>query len=141
MVLFKLKEAAELHLGTTVTNAVIAVPAYFSYSQRQATKDAATNSGFNARIISEPSAIAMAYSLNNKFQNEHNILIFDLGGGAVNVSLITIKGHLIEVRATAGDTHLGGEDFDNCLVDYFVQEFKRRNKKGEPECTIVTFSN
>ncbi|KAF9474401.1 heat shock protein 70 [Pholiota conissans] len=130
MVLLKMKETAEAYLGTTVTNAVVTVPAYFNDSQRQATKDAATISGMNVlRTISEATAAAIAYGLDRKAVGECNVLIFDLGGGTVDVSLLTIEGDIFEVKATAGDTHLGGEDFDNRLVDHFIQEFKRKNKK------------
>lgn len=131
MVLLKMKETAESYLGTTVTNAVVTVPAYFNDSQRQATKDAGTISGMNVlRIINEPTAAAIAYGLDKKTTGERNVLIFDLGGGTFDVSLLTIEEGIFEVKATAGDTHLGGEDFDNRLVNHFVQEFKRKNKKG-----------
>lgn len=127
-----MKETAESYLGTTITNAVITVPAYFNDSQRQATKDAGVISGLNVlRIINEPTAAAIAYGLDKKVQGERNVLIFDLGGGTFDVSLLTIEEGIFEVKATAGDTHLGGEDFDNRLVNHFVQEFKRKNKKGE----------
>ena len=131
MVLLKMKETAEAYLGTTITNAVVTVPAYFNDSQRQATKDAGTISGMNVlRIINEPTAAAIAYGLDKKASGERNVLIFDLGGGTFDVSLLTIDEGIFEVKATAGDTHLGGEDFDNRLVNHFVQEFKRKNKKG-----------
>ncbi|THU91402.1 heat shock cognate 70 [Dendrothele bispora CBS 962.96] len=130
MVLLKMKETAESYLGTAVTNAVVTVPAYFNDSQRQATKDAGTISGLNVlRIINEPTAAAIAYGLDKKVADERNVLIFDLGGGTFDVSLLTIEGGVFEVKATAGDTHLGGEDFDSRLVNHFVQEFKRKNKK------------
>ncbi|THU98921.1 heat shock cognate 70 [Dendrothele bispora CBS 962.96] len=130
MVLLKMKETAESYLGTIVTNAVVTVPAYFNDSQRQATKDAGTISGLNVlRIINEPTAAAIAYGLDKKVSGERNVLIFDLGGGTFDVSLLTIEEGIFEVKATAGDTHLGGEDFDNRLVNHFVQEFKRKNKK------------
>ncbi|KZT68155.1 heat shock protein 70 [Daedalea quercina L-15889] len=130
MVLLKMKETAESYLGTTVTNAVVTVPAYFNDSQRQATKDAGTISGLNVlRIINEPTAAAIAYGLDKKTEGERNVLIFDLGGGTFDVSLLTIEEGIFEVKATAGDTHLGGEDFDNRLVNHFVQEFKRKHKK------------
>ncbi|CAE6455819.1 unnamed protein product [Rhizoctonia solani] len=130
MVLLKMKETAESYLGTTVNNAVVTVPAYFNDSQRQATKDAGVISGLNVlRIINEPTAAAIAYGLDKKVQGERNVLIFDLGGGTFDVSLLTIEEGIFEVKATAGDTHLGGEDFDNRLVNHFVQEFKRKNKK------------
>ncbi|KAI0831517.1 heat shock protein HSS1 [Trametes gibbosa] len=130
MVLTKMKEIAESYLGGTVTSAVVTVPAYFNDSQRQATKDAGTISGLNVlRIINEPTAAAIAYGLDKKTQGERNVLIFDLGGGTFDVSLLTIEEGIFEVKATAGDTHLGGEDFDNRLVNHFVQEFKRKHKK------------
>jgi L1 cell adhesion molecule like protein len=130
MVLLKMKETAESYLGTTINNSVVTVPAYFNDSQRQATKDAGTISGMNVlRIINEPTAAAIAYGLDKKVIGERNVLIFDLGGGTFDVSLLTIEEGIFEVKATAGDTHLGGEDFDNRLVNHFVQEFKRKNKK------------
>eukprot|EP00253_Pinus_taeda_P009347 PITA_09347 len=132
MVLTKMKEIAEAYLGTTVKNVVVTVPAYFNDSQRQATKDAGAISGLNVmRIINEPSAAAIAYGLDKKASSsgEKNVLIFDLGGGTFDVSLLTIEDGIFEVKATAGDTHLGGEDFDNRLVNHFVQEFKRKHKK------------
>ena len=121
MVLSKMKEIAEAYLGKEVKNAVITVPAYFNDSQRQATKDAGAISGLNVlRIINEPTAAAIAYGLDQKGE-EKNVLIFDLGGGTFDVSLLTIEEGIFEVKATAGDTHLGGEDFDNRMVDYFLQ--------------------
>ena len=126
-----MKETAEAYLGQTVQDAVITVPAYFSDSQRQATKDAGTIAGLNVkRIINEPTAAALAYGLDKSLQGEKNVLIFDLGGGTFDVSILTIdEGSLFDVRSTAGDTHLGGEDFDNRLVNHFVDEFKRKFKK------------
>ncbi|KAL2709517.1 Heat shock protein SSA3 [Kluyveromyces marxianus] len=130
MVLTKMKETAEAYLGTTVKDAVVTVPAYFNDSQRQATKDAGTIAGLNVlRIINEPTAAAIAYGLDKKGSAEHNVLIFDLGGGTFDVSLLTIEDGIFEVKATAGDTHLGGEDFDNRLVNHLANEFKRKNKK------------
>jgi L1 cell adhesion molecule like protein len=130
MVLTKMRETAESYLGGTVNNAVITVPAYFNDSQRQATKDAGLIAGLNVlRIINEPTAAAIAYGLDRKTSGERNVLIFDLGGGTFDVSLLTIEDGIFEVKATAGDTHLGGEDFDNRLVNHFVQEFKRKHKK------------
>ncbi|PWN96474.1 heat shock protein 70 [Tilletiopsis washingtonensis] len=130
MVLLKMRETAEAYLGGTVKDAVVTVPAYFNDSQRQATKDAGVISGLNVmRIINEPTAAAIAYGLDKKGEGEKNVLIFDLGGGTFDVSLLTIEEGIFEVKATAGDTHLGGEDFDNRLVTHFVQEFKRKNKK------------
>ncbi|CAK9824611.1 Heat shock 70 kDa protein cognate 4 [Anthophora retusa] len=130
MVLTKMKETAEAYLGKTVTNAVITVPAYFNDSQRQATKDAGVIAGLNVlRIINEPTAAAIAYGLDKKTAGEKNVLIFDLGGGTFDVSILTIEDGIFEVKSTAGDTHLGGEDFDNRMVNHFVQEFKRKYKK------------
>merc|ERR1711904_21693 len=130
MVLTKMKEIAETFLGKTVKNAVVTVPAYFNDSQRQATKDAGAIAGLNVlRIINEPTAAAIAYGLDKKSSGETNVLIFDLGGGTFDVSLLTIDDGIFEVKATAGDTHLGGEDFDNRLVNHFTQEFKRKHKK------------
>ena len=129
MVLMKMREISEAYLGKDVKNAVITVPAYFNDSQRQATKDAGVISGLNVlRIINEPTAAAIAYGLDQKGA-EKNVLIFDLGGGTFDVSLLTIEEGIFEVKATAGDTHLGGEDFDNRMVDHFLQEFKRKYHK------------
>src|SRR5437588_1325529 len=125
-----MKEVAETKLGKKVSKAVITVPAYFNDNQRQATKDAGLIAGLNVlRIINEPTAAAIAYGLDKKTQGEKNVLIFDLGGGTFDVSLLTIEEGIFEVKATAGDTHLGGEDFDNRLVSHFVQDFKRKFKK------------
>merc|ERR1712233_229765 len=131
MVLTKMKETAEAYLGTEVKDAVVTVPAYFNDSQRQATKDAGVIAGLNVlRIINEPTAAAIAYGLDKKKGSaECNVLIFDLGGGTFDVSILTIEEGIFEVRSTAGDTHLGGEDFDNRLVNHFTQEFKRKYKK------------
>ncbi|KAI8979450.1 hsp71-like protein [Mycotypha africana] len=130
MVLAKMKETSEAYLGGTVDSAVITVPAYFNDSQRQATKDAGAIAGLNVlRIINEPTAAAIAYGLDKGSKGETNVLIFDLGGGTFDVSLLTIEDGIFEVKATAGDTHLGGEDFDNRLVNHFMQEFKRKFKK------------
>jgi len=130
MVLTKMKETAEAYLGKTVTNAVVTVPAYFNDSQRQATKDAGTISGLNVlRIINEPTAAAIAYGLDKKVGGERNVLIFDLGGGTFDVSILTIEDGIFEVKSTAGDTHLGGEDFDNRMVNHHIGEFKRKFKK------------
>eukprot|EP00743_Colponemidia_sp_Colp-15_P000083 GILK01000098.1.p1 GENE.GILK01000098.1~~GILK01000098.1.p1 ORF type:complete len:666 (-),score=151.51 GILK01000098.1:157-2106(-) len=129
MVLVKMKETAESYLGRPVKRAVITVPAYFNDSQRQATKDAGAIAGLDVmRIINEPTAAAIAYGLDKKGTGEKNVLIFDLGGGTFDVSLLTIEDGIFEVKATAGDTHLGGEDFDNRVVDWCVQDFKRKNK-------------
>ncbi len=132
MVLIKMKEISEAFLGKSVNNAVVTVPAYFNDSQRQATKDAGVIAGLNVlRIINEPTAAAIAYGLDKKASSsgEKNILIFDLGGGTFDVSLLSIEEGIFEVKSTAGDTHLGGEDFDNRMVNHFVQEFKRKYKK------------
>jgi heat shock protein 1/8 len=130
MVLTKMRETAEAYLGGNIKNAVVTVPAYFNDSQRQATKDAGLIAGLNVlRIINEPTAAAIAYGLDKKTVGEKNVLIFDLGGGTFDVSLLTIEEGIFEVKATAGDTHLGGEDFDNRLVNHFVQDFKRKHKK------------
>ena len=131
MVLKKMRETAEAYLGTTVKNAVVTVPAYFNDSQRKATKDAGGIAGMNVlHIINEPTAAAIAYGL-DKIANsigKRNVLIFDLGGGTADVSLLTIEKGVFEVKAVAGDTHLGGEDFDNRMVNHFVEIFKRQHK-------------
>ena len=130
MVLVKMKEIAEAFLGKKITDAVITVPAYFNDSQRQATKDAGSIAGLNIlRIINEPTAAAIAYGLDKKTSGEKNVLIFDLGGGTFDVSILTIEDGIFEVKSTAGDTHLGGEDFDNRMVTHFAQEFQRKYKK------------
>merc|ERR1711968_86280 len=132
MVLVKMKEIAEAYLGDDVPNAVVTVPAYFNDAQRQATKDAGTIAGLNVlRIINEPTAAAIAYGL-DKSGGERNVLIFDLGGGTFDVSLLSIEDGIFEVKATAGDTHLGGEDFDNRMVNHLVTEFKRKNRGKDP---------
>ncbi|ESW11218.1 hypothetical protein PHAVU_008G011900 [Phaseolus vulgaris] len=140
MILTKMRETAEAYLESGVKNVVVTVPAYFNDSQRQATKDAGTIAGLNVmRIINEPTAAALAYGLDKRAKcvvGERNIFIFDFGGGTFDVSLLTIKGDVFEVKATAGDTHLGGEDMDNRVVKYFVQEFNRKNKvdiNGNPK--------
>ncbi|CAH0595543.1 unnamed protein product [Chrysodeixis includens] len=131
MVLIKMKDVAAAYLGKSVTKAVITVPAYFNDSQRQATKDAGAIAGLTVlRIINEPTAAALAYGLDKNLKGERNVLIFDLGGGTFDVSILTIdEGSLFEVKATAGDTHLGGEDFDSRLVNFLADEFKRKHKK------------
>jgi len=127
MVLVKMKETAEAFLGKSVKNAVVTVPAYFNDAQRQATKDAGTISGLNVmRIINEPTAAAIAYGLDKK-SGEKNILVFDLGGGTFDVSLLTIDNGVFEVIATSGDTHLGGEDFDNRVIQHLMKVFKRKH--------------
>merc|ERR1719246_377412 len=128
MVLTKMKEIAEAYLGTKCTNAVVTVPAYFNDAQRQATKDAGTISGMSVqRIINEPTAAAIAYGLDKKDSKERNVLIFDLGGGTFDVSLLSIEDGIFEVKATNGHTHLGGEDFDNRLVEFCMAEFKKKS--------------
>ncbi|KAF8402896.1 hypothetical protein HHK36_010988 [Tetracentron sinense] len=140
MLLTKMREIAEAFLGCTVKNAVVTVPAYFNDSQRQATKDAGVIAGLNVmRIINEPTAAAIAYGLNEMedcSDDEKNVLIFDLGGGTFDVSLLTIKNVRFDVKATGGDSHLGGEDFDNRMVNHFVKEFLRKHNKdisGNPK--------
>jgi len=129
MILTKMKETAEAYLGVAVNDAVVTVPAYFNDSQRQATKDAGAICGLNVlRIINEPTAAAIAYGLDKKGTGEMNVLIYDMGGGTFDVSLLTIEDGIFEVKATAGDTHLGGEDFDNRVVDFCLQDFKRKNR-------------
>merc|ERR1719461_1392405 len=130
MVLQKMKQTAEASLGRKVAKAVITVPAYFNDAQRQATKDAGHIAGLEVlRIINEPTAAAIAYGLDNADETEEkNVLIFDLGGGTFDVSLLTIDEGIFQVLATAGDTHLGGEDFDNRLVEFCIQDFKKKNK-------------
>jgi len=130
-VLQKMKATAEAYLGTKVTSAVITVPAYFNDSQRQATKDAGAIAGLNVlRIINEPTAAALAYGLDRVGvdKSEKNVLIFDCGGGTHDLSVLTLDDGVFEVKATAGDTHLGGEDFDNALVTHCVEEFKKKTK-------------
>ena len=130
MVLTKMKEVSEAYLGRDVKNAVITVPAYFNDSQRQATKDAGAIAGLNVlRIINEPTAAAIAYGLDKTGLPEKNVLIFDLGGGTFDVSILSMENGVFEVKSTAGDTHLGGEDFDNRMVDHFAAEFKRKTRK------------
>lgn len=130
MVLEKMKSVAETYIGAPVKDAVITVPAYFGDAQRQATKDAAVIAGLNVlRIINEPTAAAIAYGLDNSKAVEQNVLIFDLGGGTFDCTVLSIEDGVFEVKSTGGDAHLGGEDFDNRLVQHFVQEFKRKNKK------------
>ena len=134
MVLVKMKEIAESYLGTKVTDAVITVPAYFNDAQRAATRDAGSIAGLNVlRIINEPTAASIAYGLDKKTEEERHILIFDLGGGTFDVSILSIEEGVYEVKSTAGDTHLGGEDFDTRLVNHFAQEFKRKHKHNITE--------
>jgi len=129
MVLVKMREVAESYVGEEIRDAVITVPAYFNDAQRQSTKDAGTIAGLNVlRIINEPTAAAIAYGLESNTKQERNILIYDLGGGTFDVTLLTIDDGVFEVKATAGDTHLGGEDFDRRLVEHCMTEFKRKYK-------------
>jgi L1 cell adhesion molecule like protein len=129
MVLECMKKTAEAYLGHPVRKAVVTVPAYFNDAQRQATKDAGTIAGLEIiRIINEPTAAAVAYGLHKNFEGERVVLIFDLGGGTFDVSLLALEDGMFEVKATAGNTHLGGEDFDSRLVNYCVEEFKRKSK-------------
>lgn len=129
MVLGKMKQIAENYLGTEVVNAVVTVPAYFNDSQRQATKDAGLIAGLNVlRIVNEPTAAAMAYGL-DKDKEERTIMVYDLGGGTFDVSILTIEEGVFEVISTSGDTHLGGEDFDQRVLDYFMKLIKRKNNK------------
>jgi heat shock protein 1/8 len=131
MVIKKMHEIAEAYLGTTVKNVVVTVPAYFNDSQRKATKDAGGIAGLNVmRIINEPTAAAIGYGLDKVGIAKRNVLIFDLGGGTANVSLLTINASTFKVHAVAGDTHLRGEDFDNRMVKYFVEIFKRKHKRN-----------
>jgi L1 cell adhesion molecule like protein len=130
MILTKMKEIAEIYLGKKVTDAVITVPAIFNDSQRQATKDAGVIAGFNVlRIITEPIAATIAYGLSGKVSGDRNILVFDLGGGTINVSVLTVEEGIFEVKSIAGNTHLGGEDLNNRMVTYFIQEFKHKYGK------------
>jgi heat shock protein 5 len=126
MVLGKMKEVAESYLGETVKNAVVTVPAYFSDAQRAATKDAGTIAGLNVlRVVNEPTAAALAYGLDKTDQKERQVIVYDLGGGTFDVSILTIEEGVFEVQATAGDTHLGGEDFDNRVISYFAKKYNK----------------
>jgi L1 cell adhesion molecule like protein len=134
MVLSKMKKTAEDYLGEKVTDAVITVPAYFNDSQRQSTKDAGAIAGLNVlRIINEPTASAIAYGLDTQSKSEKMVLIFDCGGGTHDVSLLSIDEGVFEVKATAGDTHLGGSDIDHVLTEHFAEEFRRKHKKDLKE--------
>jgi heat shock protein 5 len=131
MVLVKMKEVAEAYLGKEVKYAVVTVPAYFNDAQRQATKDAGVIAGLEVlRIINEPTAAAIAYGMDKK-SGEKNVIVFDLGGGTFDVSLLTIDNGVFEVVSTSGDTHLGGEDFDQRLTEHFVKIFKKKNNGGD----------
>ena len=128
MILSKMKQIAENFLGEPVYHAVVTVPAYFNDAQRQATKDAGAIAGLKIeRVLNEPTAAAIAYGLDRKSSKEENILVFDLGGGTFDVTLLTIDNGVFEVKATAGDTHLGGEDFDQRMMDYCITQFKKRH--------------
>lgn len=128
MILEKLKKNAEDFLGKPVKHAVISVPAYFNEAQRQATMDAAKIAGLNVlRIIKEPTAAAFAYGLEEKKEAERKVLIFDLGGGTFDVSILSVQGRTFEVKGYGGISHLGGEDFNNNLIDYFTQEFEKKH--------------
>ena len=130
MILQKMRQTAESYLDKEIKNAVVTVPAYFNDAQRQATKDAGTISGMKVdRIINEPTAAAIAYGLDKK-GGEKNILVFDLGGGTFDVTLLTIDNGVFEVLATNGDTHLGGEDFDQRIMKYFIKLFKKKTQNG-----------
>ncbi|CAI0387056.1 unnamed protein product [Linum tenue] len=135
MVLWKMKETAESYLGKQVTNAVVTVPAYFNNSQRQATKDAGIIAGLNVlRIINEPTAGALAYGVNQDPNTKRNILVYDLGGGTFDVSVLEIDSGIFQILATGGDTHLGGGDFDQRVMEHFVQLIKKRHNKDRREC-------
>lgn len=135
MVLMKMKDTAEAYLGTEVKNAVVTVPAYFNDAQRQATKDAGIVAGLNVmRILNEPTAAAIAYGVDKKINRSNcvgdkTILVFDLGGGTFDVSIVVMKNNVFEVKAVNGDTHLGGGDFNNRVVNHFVTEFKKKHNK------------
>merc|ERR1719370_2351629 len=123
-----MKQTAETYLGQEISHAVVTVPAYFNDAQRQATKDAGTIAGMTVlRIINEPTAAAIAYGL-DKQNRETNIVVYDLGGGTFDVSLLTLDEGVFEVVATDGDTHLGGQDFDQRVMNHFIKVFKRKNK-------------
>ena len=128
MVLGKMKEVAEAYLGEEVKNAVVTVPAYFNDAQRTATKDAGTIAGLNVlRVVNEPTAAALAYGLDKIDQKERQVLVYDLGGGTFDVSILTIEDGVFEVQSTAGDTHLGGEDFDNRVISYLAKKYNKAN--------------
>ncbi|CAF4839108.1 unnamed protein product, partial [Rotaria sp. Silwood2] len=134
MVLAKMKQIAEAYCNEKISNAIITIPAYFNYSQRQVIKDAATIAGLNVwRIINASTAAALAYGFDKNVPAERNVLVFDLGAGTLNVSVLKIEQGIFEVKSTSGDIHLGGEDFDNRMVAYFVQEFKSKYGKDLSE--------
>ena len=129
-ILEKMKKTAESYLGKEVKNAVITVPAYFNDAQRQATKDAGMICGLNVlRIINEPTAAAIAYGLDQKCEQEKHIIIYDVGGGTLDVTLLSLDDGIFEVKSTSGDTHLGGEDFDKNVMFHFMEEFKKKHRK------------
>lgn len=131
MVLLKMKQTAVSYLGATVSQAAVAVPAHFNDSQREAIRDAVAISGMDLlRLISDTSATALTYNLYNNVHEARNVLIFDLGGGTCDVSLFTIEEGIVEAKATAGDPHLGGEDFDDVLINFFIKEFKSNSEMG-----------
>jgi len=131
MVLMKMKKTAESYLDQTIHDAVITVPAHFNTVQRQIIKDASTVAGINIlRVINDASAAAVTFGLKRAFSGERNVLFFNVGGGNTDVSLLTIEEGILEVKASAGSPHLGGENFDNRLVEHFVREFERKYKKG-----------
>ncbi len=139
MILSKLKKDAEAYLGTTVTDAVITCPAYFTDSQRQATKDAGKIAGLNVlRIINEPTAAALAYGL-DKEAKSHKVIIYDLGGGTFDVSIMDIGDGVFEVLATCGNNMLGGDDFDKRIMDYLIDSFKNSDTTGENTQMFVLF--
>jgi heat shock 70kDa protein 1/2/6/8 len=132
MILRKMKEIAESFLGEKIDHAVVTVPAYFNDAQRQATKDAGVIAGLQVeRVLNEPTAAAIAYGLDKKLTKEENVLVFDLGGGTFDVTLLTIDNGVFEVKATAGDTHLGGEDFDQRMMDFCISQFKKKNNGAD----------
>ena len=129
-----MKETAESYLGNKVIDVVITVPAYFNDSQRQATKDAGTIAGLNVlRILNEPTAAAIAYGMDKKISEMKNVLVYDIGGGTFDVSIVTIGEGIFQVRATAGETHLGGEDFNNRMIDWIVKDFRKKHSKDLTE--------
>ena len=138
MIFLQMQATAESYLGRIINDAIVSVPAHFNDSQRQATQNAGTIVGMNLRTINASSATAIAYNINKKIVGEHNVLIFDLGGGTLDVSLLTIEDNKLEVKATAGNGHLGGEDFDNRLINYFIQEFMCKNKKGQDFLSLLS---
>src|SRR5579872_2389881 len=140
MVLQKMKQTAEDYLGKPVVNAVITVPAYFNDAQRQATKDAGVIAGLNVlRIINEPTAAAIAYGLQKNTDKDQNILVYDLGGGTFDVSVLTLGDGVYEVRSVSGNTHLGGSDFDNLITEHLVSDFVKKNNLSRDELPEKVF--